>query len=85
MSDIGNPTTPQPFRRGVAITPADGTTIMPTPNAIIVGASGNVAFVGQDGVAFTVNGLTAGTIYPIAPSIIKATGTTATGIVALYY
>jgi hypothetical protein len=68
-----------------AVTPADGTDL---PNGstsgIYVGAAGDVAVVMNNGDSVTFTGLSAGTVHKLSVKRIKATGTTATGIVALY-
>lgn len=72
-------------RRAAAVTPNDSTDIpqgIPSIGVYIGGAGTMSADIGGVTVAFS--GLLAGTVLPIAPSRIRATGTTATGIVALY-
>lgn len=69
--------------RWKAITPSNAAAIEPIPAAVYVGGAGDVVAVGTDGVAATF-GATAGGLLQIQPSKILATGTTATGIVALY-
>lgn len=73
-----------PARFAVAVTPNDNSDLPTVPRAIIVGADGVVVMVmsgnGQE-VPIT---MLAGLPYPLAPTRIKATGTTATGIVAVW-
>lgn len=73
-----------PARYAVAVTPNDASDLATVPRAIMVGADGVVVMVmsgnGQE-VPFT---MLAGIPYPFAPTRIKATGTTATGIVAVW-
>ena len=71
-----------PADRAVAITPNDSTDLADVPRAIYVGGAGNIVATINGG-DVTFNGAQAGTILPIRPTRIKATGTTATGLVAL--
>lgn len=66
-----------------AVTPSDTAYIEPTPVGVYVGAEGNVVAEGSDGVTATF-AAEAGAILPIQPRRILSTGTTATGIIALY-
>lgn len=65
-----------------AITPSD-VTIIPACRGLFVGGAGNIAVVMAGGTSVTFTGVVAG-ILPIQVSQVKATGTTATNIVALY-
>jgi hypothetical protein len=71
-----------PAGYGRAVTPSDSATI-PTTRALYIGGSGSVVV---DDIVGTVTytGLSAGTILPIQVTRVRATGTTATSIVALY-
>ncbi len=73
-----------PARNAVAVTPSDSVDLGTVPRAISVGADGDVVMTmsgnGQD---VTIS-MVAGMLYPLAPTRIKATGTTATGIVAIW-
>ena len=73
-----------PARFAVAVVPSDANDLATVPRAIMVGADGVVVMVmsgnGQE-VPFT---MLAGIPYPLAPTRVKATGTTATGIVAVW-
>ena len=71
-----------PADRAEAITPNNGADLTYTTRGIYVGGAGNiVATVG--GVDVTFNNVQAGTVLPIRTTRIKATGTTATGLVGL--
>lgn len=73
-----------PARNAVAVTPSDSADLATVPRAICVAADGNVVLVmSGNGQEVTV-AMVAGTLYPLAPTRIKATGTTATGIVAVW-
>lgn len=71
--------------KAVLVTPndtvdlADGNT-----KGLYVGGTGNVAVTMADGNDITFNALSVGTIHPISVKRVKATGTTATNIVAVY-
>lgn len=71
-----------PADRAEAITPNDGADLAYTTRGIYVGGAGNiVATVGGTDVTF--NSVQAGTILPVRATRIKATNTTATGLVGL--
>jgi hypothetical protein len=74
-----------PAKRAVAVTPADGATIECT-RGVWVGGAGtlSVRFVDRPSVDVTLLGVVAGTMLPIQVVCVNSTGTTATGIVALY-
>lgn len=72
-----------PCRKGFAITPHDSNALAVTPRAIYVGGAGNITFTGLDGVDVTLVAVPVGTLLPIMPSLVKATGTTATNLVGL--
>lgn len=72
------------FRNGKAITPHDSNALSPPTAAIWVGGAGNITLRLTGDTADTVlNGALAGTIYYLRASHIRATGTTATNLVAL--
>ena len=71
-----------PFEHNVSVTPSNTNSVR--ADAIMVTASGDVAYetaAGEDGL---IPGAEPGTIYPVDAIIIKVTGTTATGIRALW-
>lgn len=70
--------------RWKAVTPSDNAAIEPTPDAIYVGSAGDIAMEGDDANSEVFSGVAAGNIYPFQPRKILATGTTATGIKAIY-
>lgn len=72
------------YRGGVAVTPSNTTLIAPT-RGLYIGGAGNVTVDFADGttdVLFTAPPV--GTLLSISVIRVKATGTTATAIVALY-
>ena len=71
-----------PALSGVEVTPNDSANLQPT-RALYVGGTGTLRVTMRNGVVnFTA--VQAGMIYPIEVSRVYATGTTATGIVALF-
>jgi hypothetical protein len=77
MGDINSST------RAAAVTPNDSTVV--NCNAIYVGGAGNISVVLQsDNTPVTFTAVPVGSILPVAARIIRATGTTATLMVALF-
>jgi hypothetical protein len=67
----------------VAVTPSDAT-VLQTTKAIYVGGAGNVTVkMAGDSANILFTAVPVGTILPIAVTQVRATGTTATAIVAL--
>lgn len=66
-----------------AITPSDSVDLPSVTRGVYVGGDGNVVAVSEAGVAVTFENVSAGAILPIRARRINATGTTATGLVAL--
>lgn len=60
------------------------TNVLPATRGLYVGGSGNIVVTMANGVDATFTGVTAGVILPISVTKVKATGTTATNIVAVY-
>lgn len=75
-----------PITRAVAVTPNDGADLTDVCRALYVGAAGNVVLnlPGDPGTNVTLTGLSAGVWHPIRATRVRATGTTATGILAGY-
>ena len=72
------------YSRAVAITPSDATNFTEGAcHAIYVGGAGAIVAI-VSGVAVTFSGALAGTIIEIRATRVNATGTVATGLVALY-
>jgi S1-C subfamily serine protease len=69
--------------KAVAVTTSDSTVIART-RGIYVGGAGNIAVTMADGGDVTFTAIGVGTIHQIGVVKIKATGTTATNILALY-
>lgn len=72
-------------RAWASVTPTDGAgdqfTI--TPKGLFIGGAGNIALRGEDSVEVTF-AVTAGQFLPLCPVRVLSTGTTATGIIALF-
>jgi fructose-1,6-bisphosphatase len=71
------------YRGGVAVTPSDST-VLATTRGLYMGGAGNVTVDFADGTSAVLTAVIVGTIYPISIIRVKATGTTATAIVAIY-
>lgn len=72
-------------RDALAVTPSDSTDLVDIPKAVYVGAAGNlVCTLVDDTTSVTFVGVQAGSILPIRPKRVFATGTTATSLLALY-
>lgn len=67
----------------VVVSPSDTNTLNFT-RGLYVGGAGNLAVTMKDGTTVTFTGVTAGQILPVSVTQVKATGTTATNIVAVY-
>lgn len=73
-----------------SITPADGSDLAKSPQTgdlvrgIYVGVSGNLSCVMADGSVAVFVAVPAGTVLPIRPNRVRATGTTATSLLALF-
>ena len=72
-----------PASDAIAVTPHDTTELDTVCRALYVGGAGNVSVV-MNGTVVTFAGVGAGQILPIRTSLVRATLTTATSIVALY-
>lgn len=70
------------YKRAVAVTPSDATVLLKT-RAIYVGGAGALALT-INGVNVTFAAVPAGTTIRIEATRVRATGTAATSIVALY-
>lgn len=78
----GNST--NPASSAVAVTPNDTADLTNVTRAIYIGTGGNLSVIMQDGSTCTFTGVLAGTVYPLRVSRVRATGTTAGSIVALW-
>lgn len=67
----------------LAITPSDTDEVSIIPKALFIGGSGTISIIALDDTAPVSLTVTAGQILPIRAKFVRATGTTATGIVGL--
>ncbi len=73
-----------PAIRAAAVTPNDSTDLTFVTRALYVGAAGTVVVdMAESGTSISFVGVPAGTFLPIRAKRVRATGTTATSIVAL--
>lgn len=71
-------------RNATAVTPHDTNALNPIPNRLYVGGTGTVILRARgDGADTTFLGVPAGAILPVQAQYVRATGTTATGIIGL--
>ncbi|MCB2128040.1 MAG: hypothetical protein KDE03_02905 [Rhodobacteraceae bacterium] len=73
-----------PARDALAVTPNDATDLSILPRALFVGQTGNVSARLAGGGTVVFQNVQAGSLLPVRALGINATGTTATGIVALW-
>lgn len=67
-----------------AVTPSDSADLANVTRAIYVGGAGAIAVVSPTGQTVTFSAVPVGTLLPIRAARVKATGTTATNLVALW-
>lgn len=75
--------TPNPSGQAVAVTPSDATDLGST-RGLYIGVGGNLVVTMLDNTNVTFVAVPSGTILPIRVQKVRATGTTASSIVALY-
>lgn len=73
-----------PARDAQAVTPSDTVALSAITRGVYVGQTGALAVQMAGGQTVVFQGLPAGSLLPIRASHIRATGTTATGLVALW-
>ncbi len=74
-----------PARAAAAVTPNDDTDLAGGCRGLYVGTGGDLALIlAEDSAAVTFKNAISGTVLPLCVKRVKATGTTATDIVALY-
>lgn len=72
-----------PASHGFAVTPNDATDVAEITRALYIGSGGALAVVLHSGAEATLQNVASGTLLPLRARRVKATGTTATGIVGL--
>jgi hypothetical protein len=81
----GNSTTGMSAQNAFAVVPSDAADLgNGATRGLYVGVTGDVSAVMTGGNTVTFTGLSAGIVHPISVGRIRATGTTATGILAVY-
>lgn len=73
-----------PCEHAAAVTPNDSADLATRSRAIYVGTGGDVAVVMAGGEAVTFAGILGGSLLPVRVDRVKATGTTASNIVAVW-
>lgn len=74
-----------PATRGIAVVPHDVNPLADVPKALFVGTGGSLVVRGNGGGGdVTFRNVPAGTVLPFRPLFVRATGTSAADIVALY-
>jgi hypothetical protein len=74
-----------PATRTAAVTPHDGNALADIPKALFVGTCGTLVMRGVNGAAdATWKNVPSGSVLPFRAQYVRATGTTAADIVALY-
>ena len=73
-----------PSTRGVAVVPHDVNALADVPKALFVGTGGNIVARGTGGGDVTFRNLPSGSVLPFRATFVRAAGTTAADIVALY-
>lgn len=74
-----------PARRAVPVTPHDTDVLAETPKALFVGSGGTIVMRGAaDSADRSWLNVPDGALIPFRPALVKATGTTATDMLALY-
>lgn len=87
QADLSKNTVEGPARTGYSVTPHDTNEIGDyLPKAIYVGTGGTIVckLIDSQATSLTFTNVPDGALLPIRPIVILATGTTASGIVALY-
>lgn len=73
-----------PIRSGASITPDDASDLPVLPRAIYIGSGGDIAVTLADGDSVTLTGVPTGALLPLRTQRVRQTGTSATGLVALW-
>ena len=73
-----------PILDGAAVAPSDGDDLLVSSRALYIGGDGDLAVELVSGNSVTLAGVKGGTLIPIRATKVLSSGTTATGIVALW-
>ena len=69
---------------GAEVAPSDGADLTQITRAIYVGEGGDLSLIFASGTPVTLRAVPGGTVLPLRATRVRATGTTATAIVALW-
>ena len=72
------------YTRAATVTPSDSVALPTLAYGLYVGGAGNVALVTEGGDAVTLTAVPVGSVIRLSINQIKATGTTATNLVAVW-
>jgi hypothetical protein len=72
-----------PASHGFAITPDDSTDLSEVTRGIYAGTGGDLSVVLREGATLTFANVVGGTILPVRAARVRATGTTASGLIGL--
>jgi hypothetical protein len=72
-----------PASHGFAITPNDSTDLSDVTRGIYAGTGGDLVVILREGATLTFANLPGGTVLPVRAARVKATGTTASGLIGL--
>lgn len=81
---FGTASLQDPYNDAAAVTPSDSTPLGQVTRALYIGGAGNVTLITYAGNTVAFESVPVGTVIQIRTSQVKATGTTATNILALY-
>ncbi len=84
LDTSGDNTATHSARSGVAVTPSNDTDLTNLTRALYVGTGGNLSVIMATGETLAIPSVPAGAFLPIRVSRVRATGTTASGIVAFW-
>lgn len=72
-----------PARQAFEVVPSDTAELSTLPRALLIGGAGNLVLRAVDSAADVAIAVSAGQLVPVRAQYVRATGTTATGIVGL--
>lgn len=73
-----------PAQNAAAVTPSDGADLATASRGLYVGGAGDVSIVTVGGATVTFAAVPGGTILPVRAARVRATGTTATNLIAMW-
>lgn len=72
------------YANTAAVTPSDTTDLSFTTRALYIGGAGNVTLIDANNNTTTFQAVPVGSVLPVRTNRVKATGTTATNLIALW-